>query len=158
MEKYIELLDSFAVAVIGKAKVMNGTRESTARFERRALQVAVTTGSLVPISAGAGGVLMGPALLGVHAGASGDLDGHFRYLSGLLLGIGLAYMSAVPRIEHRGQRFFLLGCLVVLGGLGRLLSILLQGSASQTAIGALAMELLVTPSLTIWQLRIGRRR
>jgi Domain of unknown function (DUF4345) len=137
---------------------MNGRRDSAARFERRALQVAVAIGSLVPISAGAGGMLMGPALLGDHAVNSGDLDGHFRYLSGLLLGIGLAYMSAVPQIERRGPRVFLLGCLVVLGGLGRLLSLLLRGPPSQIAIGALAMELLVTPALTLWQRRIGRQR
>ncbi|MGH6995869.1 MAG: DUF4345 domain-containing protein [Stellaceae bacterium] len=131
-------------------------RESSVRIETRTLQVVVAIGSLVPIAAGGTGVILGPGFFGGHAVASADLDGHFRYLSGLLLGIGLAYLSAVPRIEKRRQRFLLLAGLVVLGGLGRLLSILLRGAPSHSMIFALIMELAVTPAITLWQLSIAR--
>ncbi|MGH6974250.1 MAG: DUF4345 domain-containing protein [Stellaceae bacterium] len=127
------------------------------RIETRTLQVVVAIGSLVPIAAGGTGVILGPGFFGGHAVASADLDGHFRYLSGLLLGIGLAYLSAVPKIEQRRQRFLLLTGLVVLGGLGRLLSVLLRGAASQTMLFALAMELVVAPVLMFWQLCIARQ-
>ena len=131
--------------------------ESSARIGKRALQAVVAIGSLVPIAAGGAGVILGPGFFGDHTVASADLDGHFRYLSGLQLGIGLAYLSAVPNIEKRQQRFLLLAGLVVLGGLGRLLSVLLRGAASQTMVFALVMELAVVPVITFWQLCIARR-
>ena len=110
--------------------------------------------SLVPIGAGGAGLLLGPALV---AGASTpDVDSHFRYLSGLLLGIGLGYATGIPGIEHRRARFLLLGGIVVVGGLGRLLSLLQVGAPSPIMLGALAMELVVTPLLTLWQMRVAR--
>lgn len=54
------------------------------------MQIAVAIGSLGPIRAGAAGVLPGPSIVRAGANPPGDLDSHFRYLSGLLLGIGLA--------------------------------------------------------------------
>lgn len=132
-------------------------RESSRRIGKRALQAIVVIGSLVPIAAGGAGMVLGPGFFGDHIVVSADLDGHFRYLSGLLLGIGLAYLSAVPKIEKRRQRFLLLAGLVVLGGLGRLLSVLLRGAASQTMVFALVMELAVAPIITLWQLYIARR-
>jgi len=124
---------------------------------KRTLQMAVAICSVVPIAGGAAGVLLGPAMVGDPATDFRDLDSHFRYLSGLLLAIGLAYASGVPDIEQRRQRFLLLGGIVAIGGLGRLLSLLSEGAPSPGMIGALVMELLVTPMLTLWQLRVARQ-
>ena len=119
------------------------------------LQIAVALCSLVPIAAGGAGVLLGPVLV---AGADArDLDSHFRYLSGLLLGIGLAYATGVPGIERKRVRFLLLGGIVFIGGLGRLWSLLSVGAPSPVMLFALAMELVVTPLLTLWQLRISQK-
>ena len=123
---------------------------------KRALQVVVAICSMVPLGAGAAGVILGSALIGDSAMDGRDLDGHFRYLSGLLFGLGVAYALSVPRIEQHGQRFLLLGGIVILGGFGRLLSLLLRGMPSPVMIGALVMELLVTPILTLWQLRVSQ--
>ena len=125
--------------------------------ERRALQIAVALGSLVPISAGAAGILLGPRL--VDAAASGliDLDSHFRYLSGLLLAIGIGYVSTIPRIETHGRRFWLLTGIVVVGGLGRLMSLWAIGVPSVPMVAALGMELVITPGLALWRWRIGRQ-
>jgi hypothetical protein len=87
-------------------------------LEKRALQVAVALGCLVPIGGGARGIWLGPQMAG--AAGPADLDSHFRYLSGLLLGIGLAYLTAIPRIEQYSLRFRILTAIVVVGGLGRL--------------------------------------
>jgi hypothetical protein len=124
-------------------------------IERRLLQAAVAICSAVPIGAGAMGVWQGPRIVG--SAASLDLDSHFRYLSGLLLAIGLGYLSTVPRIETHRVRFTLLTAIVVGGGLGRLIAVVAMGWPSPSMSAALAMELLVTPGLALWQARVAAR-
>jgi hypothetical protein len=125
------------------------------RFERRALQTAVAIGSLVPIGTGGAGMLLGPQILPFVGWISVDLDSHFRYMSGLLLAIGLGYLSTVPRIETHSERFRLLTYVVVTGGAGRLLALLADGLPSTVMLAALGIELLVTPCLALWQHRVA---
>lgn len=123
------------------------------------MQCAASAGCLVPIGAGAGGVLIGPGLIGPGligaAAGSPDFDSHFRYLSGLLLAIGLGFASTIPRIEAHSRRFGLLTILVVTGGIGRLVSLAMIGSPSSAMMAALTMELLITPALATWQRRVA---
>ncbi|GAB2178289.1 DUF4345 domain-containing protein [Dongia sp. agr-C8] len=125
-------------------------------MSKRLLQSAVAVCCLVPIAAGGAGLALGPALVG-DAGEGRDLDSHFRYLCGLLLGIGLGYAASVPGIERKRLQFTLLSTLVVIGGVGRLLSLFAKGAPSPVMLAALAMELIVTPLLTLWQWRVARR-
>jgi hypothetical protein len=124
--------------------------------EKRLLQVAVALGSLVPISAGASGIVLGPAMVDAGAVPLGA-DSHYRYLSGLLLGIGIAFATAIPAIEHRTARVRLLTAIVMTGGLGRLFSLLAHGAPDKPMLAALVMELVVTPALALWQARVARR-
>lgn len=125
-------------------------------IERRLLQVVVALACAVPLLAGGSGVMRGPRLAHL-ATVPTDLDSHFRYLSGLLFGIGLAFLTTIPAIEARGPRFRLLGCIVVIGGLGRLASLIIVGMPSEGQIFGLAMELAVVPLLMLWQGRLARR-
>jgi hypothetical protein len=122
--------------------------------ERRVLQIVVALASLVPMSAGAMGVLFGPAMVDL-IGAPASVDSHYRYLSGLLLGIGIAFATTVARIETHTTRFRLLAAIVVVGGLGRLLSLILRGVPDKPMLFGLAMELVVTPALAVWQARFA---
>ena len=131
-------------------------QRGTGRLEKRALQIAVAIGSLIPIFGGAAGMLLGPRMMDIHALRLLDLDSHFRYLSGLLLAIGIGYASTIPRIEAQGRRFRLLTAGVILGGIGRLFSLVALGSPSSSLMAALAMELLVTPGLALWQHHVAR--
>ncbi len=88
-------------------------------------------------------------------GAGVDLDSHVRYLSGLLLGIGLLFWGMVPRIERCGAVVRALTFLVFVGGLARLAGVLFVGTPSVAMVAALAMELVVTPLLCLWQARIA---
>ena len=125
--------------------------------EARLLRIVVAAAALVPISAGLAGVVYGPAMIpGTPAGESHDLDSHFRYLSGLLLAIGIGYVSTIARIESRSARFQLLTVIVVIGGLGRLISWIITGPPSSVMIAALIMELAITPGLACWQHRVAR--
>ena len=124
--------------------------------ERRFLQKVVAVAGLVPVSAGLFGVLFGPTLTG-DVGVSVSGDSHYRYLSGLLLGIGLLFWSCIPTIEQKTGRFQCLTLIVVAGGLGRLAGLGLTGIPSFAMLGALAMELVVTPVLCLWQGRVAKQ-
>jgi hypothetical protein len=125
-------------------------------LERRLLQIAVAVAGLVPVGAGLGGALLGLAFV---APATHDvsLDSHFRYLSGLLLAIGLVFWAAVPVIEQRTLQFRLLTAIVFVGGLARLVGIARAGWPSSPMLFGLTMELIVTPLLCAWQGRVARR-
>ena len=123
-----------------------------ASHERRGLQAAILIAGIVPVSAGLAGVIMGAGMAG---GASLDLDSHVRYLSGLLLGLGLLFWAMVPTIEQHGPIIRALTILVVIGGLARLAGLLFVGTPSEPMVAALAMELVVTPLLCLWQMRVA---
>jgi uncharacterized membrane protein YfcA len=125
--------------------------------EARLLRIAVAAACVVPITAGGAGVLLGPAMVGIDT-ASLAADGHYRYLSGLLLGIGVLFLSTVPRIDKSTVRFRLLATIVVVGGLSRLLGALLNRDADASSLFALVMELGVTPALVLWQTRVAARQ
>ena len=120
--------------------------------ERRTLQICVALAALVAIWAGAWGVLTD---LGGHDGGSSGLASHERYLSGLLLAIGIAFWTTLSGIEGKTGRFRLLTALVVVGGISRLVGVAMGDTLSWSIAGALAMELLVAPVLCLWQGRVG---
>lgn len=122
-------------------------------MERRALQIVIFLAGLVPVLAGGVGAVMGEAAFGSWAGAGED--SHIRYLSGLLLGIGLVFWGCAPTIERRGEVIRVLTGIVVIGGLARLGGVLAHGDPGRIR-WALVMELVVTPLLCLWQARIAR--
>ncbi len=126
------------------------------KMERRLLQAAVALGCVVPLLAGAVGTIQGPAFLsGVGLGVPADLDSHFRYLSGLLFAIGIAFATCIPGIERKTARFRLLALLVFVGGLGRLLGLAMSGMPGTGLVFGLAMELVAVPLLVLWQVRVA---
>lgn len=124
--------------------------------ERRILQRTVAVVAVVPVLAGLYGVLFGIDGIGGGTPVNISADSHFRYLSGLLTGIGILFFTCVPGIEDKSRLFRFLTLVVVLGGLARLLGLSLTGVPSLTMLAALALELVVTPLLCLWQLRVAR--
>ena len=123
--------------------------------ELRALQLAVFIASFVPVGAGAAGIWLGPDF--AQGVSSPDLASHFRYLSGLLMGIGLAFLLAIPKLGRENALFTALAVIVFLGGLARLFSVLDAGWPSMPHRFGLFMELAVTPALALWQRRVALR-
>ena len=128
------------------------------KAQARGLRGAVALGGIVPVAAGLAGMVGGAAMLGGHHDANLTMDSHLRYLSGLLLGIGLGFWSTIPEIERQTARFRLLTAIVVVGGLGRLYGILVEGLPPGPMLFGLVMELGVTPLLCWWQGRVAARR
>ena len=124
-------------------------------YERRLLQFAIFIAGFVPVLAGAGGANLGSAFLGEITGTA--MDSHFRYLSGILLAIGLCFWSFIPKIEQKEPQAKILTILVLTGGLIRLLSALLVIRPPVPMMLAIGMEVIVTPLLYLWIKRIARR-
>lgn len=127
--------------------------------EKRLLQAAIALGCLSPFWFGLKGIVEGPAMLvGVEPGqAAPDLLSHYRYLSGLFLGIGVALLSCLPAIERRTERFRWACAALILGGLARALGLSWGDAPSAAHHVALAAELCLVPLLVLWQARVARR-
>lgn len=122
---------------------------------KRMLQAVVALLALVPTSTGLAGIVLGPDFLRLDPPWPADLDSHFRFLSGVFLGVGLGFYSCIPAIERKGPRFRLLAALVFSGGLARLLSLAMAGAPSAGHLIGLGMELAIVPLLVLWQARVS---
>jgi hypothetical protein len=113
---------------------------------------------MVPLSMGAVSVLRSAAVLrGMDPPFPVDLDSHYRYLSGLLLGIGLVFLASIPSIESKGAVFRTLGFVILIGGLARLYSLIENGAPGFGHQFGLVMELVVVPGIVLWQARVAKR-
>ena len=120
-------------------------------LERRLLQAAIALAGLVPVGGGLWGVLGHMSTQGVLSASNA------RYLSGLLLGIGLTFWIAIPTIERRGTIVRGVAAIVVIGGLARLAGALLVTGFPPAVSLPLVMELGVTPLIALWRERVERR-
>lgn len=113
-------------------------------MERKLLQTAILIAATVPVAGGAAGVILGADFLRLPY--KPRADSQIRYLSGLLLGIGLSYWSLIPRIEKNATRFSLLTLLVMVGGLARVFGLIAARNAPDyILLLTLTIELVVTP-------------
>jgi hypothetical protein len=125
-----------------------------ARLARRALQWAVGILALVPICAGLAGIIFGTSMI-TDTATTIPMDSHFRYLSGLLLGIGFGFWSMIPNIEKNTRPFQMMTVIVVIGGLGRLYSFVVAGAPDGPMLFGLTMELIIVPIIAVCQYAIA---
>ncbi|MES2337936.1 MAG: DUF4345 domain-containing protein [Pseudomonadota bacterium] len=129
----------------------------TPRAEKRLLQGVMLVVLLLPATAVIPSILGGPGFLGHPPVIPTDLDSHFRYVSGIFLAVLLLFIGCIPAIERNGQRFRMLGGIIVVGGLCRLLSLVTVGVPSFGHQLGLCAELGLMPLLMLWQARLARR-
>ena len=121
-------------------------------MERRLLQFAIFIAGVVPIGLGLAGVAWG--LRFVDPGNSASLDGAVRFLSGVLLAVGVQYWIAIPHIEKHQTQFSVLTFILVFGTLARLTSLFFGGVPSFGTIFVSAVTLIYVPLLWLWQRRL----
>lgn len=129
----------------------------TPLVEKRLLQVAIVVGGAFSLFVALASAFNGVAFLTRGAPVDIDLDSHFRYLSGIFLGALIAMYSCVPDVERNGARLRLIGGLIVCGGIARLLGVVAFGLPGVGHRYGLVMELIFTPLILLWQLRVARR-
>lgn len=123
--------------------------------ERELLQIAVGFAAAVPFLAGLRGVIVGTPM--DVARAYVDLDSHYVYLSGILMGIGIAFWHCIRHIERKSSIFRALCGIVFLGGVCRIIN--WGGSDMPTwySFAAMGMEIIVAPAMAWWHMRVARR-
>lgn len=129
----------------------------TSGSETRVFQCVVCIAAIIPLTAGAAGALIGPTMIHGVSKPSADLESHFSYLSGLLFGIGTAFVFSIIELRSRALLFQALGLIVVLGGVARLFALMRVGLPGLGHWFAFVMELGVVPLLLLWHRRILRR-
>jgi hypothetical protein len=122
-----------------------------------AFRIIVAVLALIPIGAGAAGMVYGLSFPGFDVSvANPDAQSHFRFLSGVFFAMGLAYWSVALGIGNWLQRFQLLAMLTIVGGLARLVSLASDGAPSIGHQIGLGMELIAVPLLLVWSVRLRR--
>ena len=124
-------------------------------IERRSLQLAIFLAASVAVFAGVMGIVRGSAFFALSGARTAD--SHGRYLSGLLLGVGLGFWSTIPDIQSQGPRLRVLSFAVFCGGLGRLWAVVAIGPPHLLAWVALVNETLVPLLLCLWQIKFAHR-
>ncbi|BBB98864.1 MULTISPECIES: DUF4345 domain-containing protein [Bradyrhizobium] len=120
---------------------------------RRALQIATALLALVPILTGIITMLgvSDPLYASSGVPALPVLDSNLRFFGGVWLGLGLALIWLVPRIESEGVLFRVVWGGIFLGGIGRLLSMLMVGLPPLPFVGFTALEVIGAPLFVYWQ-------
>ncbi|MEY9495495.1 uncharacterized protein YjeT (DUF2065 family) [Bradyrhizobium elkanii] len=120
---------------------------------RRALQIATALLALVPILTGIITMLgvSDPLYASSGVPALPVLDSNLRFFGGVWLGLGLALVWLVPRIESEGVLFRVVWGGIFLGGIGRLLSMLMVGLPPLPFVGFTALEVIGAPLFVYWQ-------
>ncbi|WP_244486214.1 DUF4345 domain-containing protein [Bradyrhizobium viridifuturi] len=127
---------------------------------RRALQVATVVLALVPILTGIITMLgvSDPLYAASGVPALPVLDSNLRFFGGVWLGLGLALLWLVPRIESESVLFRVVWGGIFLGGIGRLLSIVMVGAPPLPFVGFTLLEAIGAPLFVYWQHRVATAR
>lgn len=123
---------------------------------KRALQITTTVLALIPIITSFIGLMGVSDPLYVAAGIPRDplLDSNLRFFNGVWLGLGIGLLWLVPRVDTQTAMFRMFWGMIFLGGIGRLLSMLLIGMPPWPFIGFTALEIIGAPCFVLWQNRI----
>jgi len=128
-------------------------------MERRIFQGILAVLSLIPLVGLAIAFGPGPAFFFPEGAAVPvDLDNQWRYLSGVYACVTGAIWWTLPRVETRLAPLRIVSAGVMLGGVGRIVSIAARGLPDEaTMIWGLGLELGVVPLLLLWQRRLHLR-
>ena len=127
-------------------------------MSKRSLQIVTAILALVPLATGAIGMfgLSDPIYATMGLPRNALLDSNLRFFAGFWLGLGLAMMWLIPRIETQTVLFRAIWIAIFFGGIGRLLSIFLIGPPPLPFIGFTILEIVGAPLFIAWQTRVTK--
>jgi hypothetical protein len=84
------------------------------------------------------------------------LDTNLRFFSGLWLGLGVALLWLIPSIERQTVLFRAIWGAIFVGGIGRLLSMVMAGTPPAPFVFFTLLEIVGAPLFIYWQHRVAR--
>jgi hypothetical protein len=117
------------------------------------LQVITGVLGVIPVVTGLIGMfgLSDPIYASAGLPANVLLDSNLRFFGGVWLGLGLAMFWLVPKIEKQTILFRAIWGMIFLGGVGRLISMLLQALPPIPFIAFTILEIAGAPIFVLWQ-------
>jgi hypothetical protein len=127
-------------------------------MNKRALQITTAILGLVPIVTGLIGMsgISDPIYASVGLSANPLLDSNLRFFGGVWFGLGLALYWLIPKIEKQTVLFRAIWGMIFLGGVGRLISMLVVSLPPTPFIGFTILEIIGAPIFVAWQARIAK--
>jgi uncharacterized protein YjeT (DUF2065 family) len=126
-------------------------------MSRRLLQIVTSLLALVPVLTGIITMLgiKDPLYASTDIPELPVLDSNLRFFGGVWLGLGIALLWLVPRIERETALFRAIWGAIFLGGIGRALSMLLIDLPPAAFVGFTILELVGAPLFVYWQSRVA---
>lgn len=124
----------------------------------RALKVLTAVLGVVPVATGIVTMLGLSDPIYARLGLPRDplLDSNLRFFGGVWLGLGLAVFWLVPRLLTQIALFRAVWGMIFLGGVGRLLSMLIVGMPPLPFVAFTLLELVGAPAFVAWHARLVR--
>ena len=127
-------------------------------MSKLALQIIMGLLGIIPVATGLLGLLgvEDPFYVAVGVPPIVLLDTNLRFYSGVWLGLGVALYWLIPSIEKQTIPFRVIWAMIFIGGIGRLLSMLLLAWPPAAFVAVMALEIVGAPLFIWWQSRVSK--
>jgi Domain of unknown function (DUF4345) len=127
-------------------------------MSKLALQIVTGLLGIIPVATGLLGLLgvEDPPYVAAGVPPIVLLDTNLRFFSGVWLGLGLALYWLIPTIERQTVLFRVLWAMIFIGGIGRLLSMIMLGWPPVAFVAFTALEIIGAPLFIWWQSRVSQ--
>jgi Domain of unknown function (DUF4345) len=124
---------------------------------RRSLQLVSAILAAIPVATGIVSLfgIEDPLYASIGLPPSVLLDTNLRFFGGVWLGLGIAMYCIIPSIERQTVLFRALWGMIFLGGIGRLISMLMLGLPPLPFVAFTALEIAGAPLMILWQARLS---
>jgi len=122
-------------------------------MNRRVLIVVLAVLGAVPVATGLLAIIGGPTVAPGGGPTTASIDSEYRFVNVFWLGAGLILWWTLLKPQPRALVTRTVLALAAIGGLARLLSVLIVGWPHPVFIGTIVLELVIVPLVILWHAR-----
>ena len=122
---------------------------------RQAFQTLLALFGVIVIGISLAHFAIGPKAIISGVAVNPTMAGEDRFFAGLLLCFGIALLWCARDVQHKRVHINLLAAVFFVGGIGRLLAVLLDGAPHPFYVAMLAVELALPPLMVMVAKRVA---